>query len=320
MIPDRRLEVRLPRGVILRDPLLMSSGCWEFSELLRPGKSDPREFGGAVTKAVTPEERPGNPGIRIQQVGPSWMNSVGLKNPGIEKFNAEQLPKLLELGIGFFVNIAGHGIGEFAELVDRVEDRLVQLDEKPDAGSGQGMLGFEINLSCPNVDGANIATDQSLVEQTVRSCRSRTERFITAKLSPNVTHIAPFAKAAEACGADAVTIANTYNGVAIDVAARRSRFARPSAGTSGAPVLPLTLYHIWQCRKSLPELPIFGSGGITDTDSALQHLMAGASVLEIGSALFKSPRAPHEIQAGLMEYVDANGIKSISEIVGSFEG
>jgi dihydroorotate dehydrogenase (NAD+) catalytic subunit len=116
-----------------------------------------------------------------------------------------------------------------------------------------------------------------------------------------------------------VTIANTYNGVAIDTTTRRSRFARPSAGTSGAPVLPLTLYHIWQCHKALPDLAIFGSGGITDTDSALQHLMAGARVLEIGSALFKNPQAPHEIKAGLIEYMDAHDIKSIGEIVGSFQ-
>jgi dihydroorotate dehydrogenase (NAD+) catalytic subunit len=313
-----RLTIDLPRGLVLRDPLLMSSGCWEFSELRR-SKFEPHDFGGVITQAVTPEERAGNPGIRIQQVGPNWMNSVGLKNPGVEKFCAEQLPKLLEMGIGFFVNVAGHGVIEFAKLVQRIELVLAELNDPSDVGKGQGMLGYEVNLSCPNVDGANIATDESLVEQTVGGCRKATERFLTAKLSPNVTSTALFAKVAQEAGADAVTIANTYNGVAIDTTTRRSRFARPSAGTSGAPVLPLTLYHIWQCHKALPDLAIFGSGGITDTDSALQHLMAGARVLEIGSALFKNPQAPHEIKAGLIEYMDAHDIKSIGEIVGSFQ-
>jgi len=321
MSPDRRLQVTLPRGVVLRDPLLLASGCWEFSELLRPGKADPRQFGGVVTKAVTPEERAGNPGIRIQQVGPGWMNSVGLKNPGIEKWSAEQLPKLLELGLGFFVNIAGHTLADFVTLVWSVEERLAELAAKDTANKGTGMLGYELNLSCPNVDGGTLfATDLCVLQEVVLQTRRKTERLLVAKLSPNVTDITMFAAAAELAGADAVTIANTYNGVAIDTATRQSRFARPSAGTSGAPVLPLTLYHIWQCHCALPQLPIFGSGGIADADSALQHLMAGASVLEIGSALFKNPQAPHEIQAGLIDYLDRNRIGRIVDLVGTFEG
>jgi dihydroorotate dehydrogenase (NAD+) catalytic subunit len=318
MTQDPRLITSLPRGITLRDPLLMSSGCWEFSELLRPGKPDPRTFGGAITKAVTPEERPGNPGLRIMQTEVGWLNSVGLKNPGIDRFNAEQLPKLLELGIGFFVNIAGHCEGDFAELISRIEERLAELNAPDTAGEGIGMLGYEINLSCPNVDGANIATVAHLVEQTVTQCRATTQRFITAKLSPNVTDIVEFARAARESGADAVTIANTYNGVSIDTATRASRFARPRAGYSGAAVLPLTLYHIWNCHRALPELPIFGSGGITDADSAIQHMLAGATVLEMGSGLFRNPQLPQQIQAGLTKYLDEIGVSDLASLVGLY--
>ncbi|MDQ3022961.1 MAG: dihydroorotate dehydrogenase [bacterium] len=317
---DARLSVSLPRGVTLRDPLLMSSGCWEFADLLR-GKFDPLAFGGVVTKAVTPEERAGNSGVRIWPQRDGWLNSVGLKNPGVAKFSAEQLPKLLELGVGFFVNIAGFELDDFPELIGAVEQRVGELGASEQADEGVGLLGFELNLSCPNVShGTKFATHLPLLLETVAASRAASARLLVAKLSPNVTDIVPFAAAAQQAGADAVTIANTYNGVSIDVKTAASRFARPSAGYSGAAVLPLTLYHIWQCNCALPGLPIFGSGGIHDVDSAVQHLLAGATVLQIGSALFKNPNAPLEIQAGLSAYLDEHGHSGISEIVGAFKG
>jgi dihydroorotate dehydrogenase (NAD+) catalytic subunit len=319
-VSDARLEVRLPRGVKLRDPLLLSSGCWEFAELLRPGKPDPRVFGGVITKAVTPLEREGNPGTRIWPQGSGWLNSVGLKNPGIEKFCATQLPQLLELELGFFVNIAGFEVEDFPRLISEVEVCAAVVGGSNRAGEGVGLLGYELNLSCPNVGhGVMFAHDPQLIEEIVGACRDATARLVTAKLSPNVHGIATYAHAAADSGADAVTVANTYNGVSIDVATRRSRFHRPSAGYSGAAVLPLTLYHIRQVRAALPELPIFGSGGIHDLDSALQHLLAGATVLQLGSALFKQPQLPLELQAGLSAYLDESGFGTLSEVVGEFE-
>jgi dihydroorotate dehydrogenase (NAD+) catalytic subunit len=163
------------------------------------------------------------------------------------------------------------------------------------------------------------ATDCGLIDETVRLCRGNTERLLVVKLSPNVGEMRPFAAAARDAGADAVTIANTFNALDIDVQTRRSRFHRPSAGYSGPGVRPIVLYHVWQVHTALPELPIFGSGGIVDTDSALQYLLAGASVLLIGSGIFKNPGLPAEIQQGLTEYLDAHGVASVQDLVGTFD-
>jgi dihydroorotate dehydrogenase (NAD+) catalytic subunit len=319
MTHDPRLSVKLPRGVTLRDPLLLSSGCWEFAELLRPGRPDPRTFGGVITKAVTPEERAGNPGVRILPTPTGYLNSVGLKNPGIDKFCAEQLPVLLELGVGFFVNVAGHTEADFAMLIARVEERAAQLGDSTRAAEGAGLLGFELNLSCPNVDGGMFANDIRTFEQIIPASRKATDRLLIAKLSPDVTDIVVFARTSRELGADAVTVSNTYSGMWIDTITRKSKFARPSAGYSGAAVLPVALYRVWKVHRQFPDLPIFGSGGITDTDSAVQHLLAGSSVLELGSVLFRNANAPQEIQAGLSKYLDEHNVGSLSELVGAFE-
>ena len=319
MTHDSRLSVHLPRGVTLRDPLLLSSGCWEFADLLHQRIPDPRSYGGVITKAVTPEERAGNPGVRILPAGSGWMNSVGLKNPGIEKFCAEQLPKLLELGVGFFVNVAGHTEEDFAQLIAQVEEAAAQLGDSTKAAEGAGLLGFELNLSCPNVEGGLFATDLRTLERIIPQSRRATERLLVSKLSPDVTDIVSFARASQESGADAVTISNTYSGVTIDTATRQSRFARPSAGYSGAAVLPLALCRIWKVHRQLPELPIFGSGGITDADSVVQHLLAGASVLLLGSGLFKNKNLALEIQAGLREYLDEHDEPNLAGIVGTFQ-
>lgn len=314
---DPRLRVTLPRGVVLRDPVLISSGVQALGEAPRPGATDPRKHGGIITTALTRERREGNPGVKIRPLETGWLNSKGLRNPGSDAFVSSHLLELETSGVGFFVNLVGESPAGFAELVMQIDTAAEPTANDP--AQGRGLLGYELNLSCPNVDKTMFATDTGLIEETVRLCRSATERLLVVKLSPNVGDMRPFAAAAQSAGADAVTIANTFNALDIDVQTRRSRFHRPSAGYSGPGVRPIVLYHVWQVRSELPELPIFGSGGIVDTDSALQYLLAGASVLLVGSAIFKNPGLPEQLQRGLRAYLDEHGVAEVKDLVGTFD-
>lgn len=314
------LLTRLPRGVVLRDPLMLSSGCWNLDDR-RPGAVELTSLGAVVSKGLTREARSGNPGKRLLQLPTGWMNSNGLQNPGLEGFNAEVLPRLIESGAGFLVNIVGESVEEYAALISEVESAYAALGAPAEPGAGRGLLGFELNLSCPNVKLDNrFATDPGLLRETVGAARERTGRLISTKLSPNVTDLVPFAAAAQAGGSDTVTIANTFHGVFIETPSARSYFHRPSAGVSGPGTRPLVLYHIWRCHQALPELPILGSGGIVDLDSALQHLLAGASALQLGSGLFSNPALPRELQKGLTAFLSERGESELTAIVGTFKG
>jgi len=323
-------SVELPRGVVLRDPLLLASGCCGFGEDWAE-IVDPARIGGVITKAVSLEPRAGNPTPRLKETPAGLLNSIGLQNPGVERFCGEVVPRLEQLGITFIVNVVGHAPGEFGAVIDYVLQAqrnalLVDRQPVPDApqskdGVTVGFAGFELDLSCPNVEsGTMFATDEAVLRQTVALCRERTKALLIAKLSPNVTDIVPFARAAREAGADAVTIANTWNGMSIDIQKRRSHLGRPSAGLSGAAIRPATLYHVWRCHKALPDLPIIGSGGITDMDSAVQYLLAGATALQLGTGLFLNPALPLELQQGFAEYLDRQGMQKLADIIGTFEG
>jgi dihydroorotate dehydrogenase (NAD+) catalytic subunit len=317
-VPDPRLITRLPRGVVLRDPLLLASGCCgygeEYAELF-----DPASIGGVITKAVSPSPRAGNPTPRLHETPAGLLNCIGLQNPGVEAFVTSTVPRLVDRGVTFIVNVVGHTAAEFGDVVE-----IVEAVRTPDTRSGAtdttvGLAGYELDLSCPNVEsGTQFATDEALLHDTVGLCRERTEALLIAKLSPNVTDIAQYARAAQQAGADAVTIANTWAGVSIDIQTRRSHLARPSAGLSGPAIRAATLYQVWRCHRSLPELPILGSGGITDTDSAVQYLLAGATALQLGTGLFLDPMMPLKLQRGLIEYVDGQNEPDLATLVGAY--
>ncbi|MBN2081347.1 dihydroorotate dehydrogenase [bacterium] len=319
---DSRLRTALPRGITLRDPLLLASGCCgygeEYAELV-----DPASHGGVITKAVSPEPRAGNPTPRLCETPAGLLNCIGLQNPGVEAFAAEIMPRLTARGTSFIVNAVGHSPEEFARVVARVEQVLASdpacAPRLSAEGVNTGLCGYELDLSCPNVEsGTLFATDETVLARTVELGRRETERLLVAKLSPNVTDIVPFARCAREAGADAVTIANTFNGVSIDIATRQSNLARPSAGLSGPAIRAATLYHVWRCHRALPELPILGSGGITDADSAVQFLLAGATALQLGTGLFLNPRLVPEIQAGLSAYLDAQAEPDLRAIIGTY--
>jgi dihydroorotate dehydrogenase (NAD+) catalytic subunit len=304
---------------MLRDPLLLASGCCGYGEDYA-ALADPRLFGGVITKAVSLEPRLGNSGVRLRETPAGLLNCIGLQNPGIEKLTGEVLPRLIEAGFGFIVNVVGNSSADFAGLVRLVDAWHVASGLPDTAHTGQGLLGYELDLSCPNVEkGTQFATDEPLLRETTAMCRAETNRLVIAKLSPNVTDIRTFAAAAHESGADAVTISNTLSGISIDIRTRRSHLGRPSAGLSGAAIRPAVLYHVWRCRKAFPELPIIASGGIMDTDSAVQYLLAGATALQLGTGLFMNPALPLEIQAGLSAYLDSVPERSVGELVGRYD-
>ena len=318
---DTRLTTTLPRGTVLRDPLLLASGCCgygeEYADIV-----DPATFGGVITKAVSPEPRAGNPTPRLCETPAGLLNCIGLQNPGVAAFCDEVLPRLTERGVSFLVNAVGHAPEEFRDVVAAVE---VAVRGREDCqpwrmgGVSVGFGGFELDLSCPNVQsGTLFATDFDLLKRTVELCRGATEALMVAKLSPNVTDIVPYARAAREAGADAVTIANTFNGIAIDTWTRKSRVARPSAGLSGPAIRPAALYHVWRCHRALPDLPVVASGGITDTDSAVQFLLAGATALQLGTGLFLNPRLPADIRDGLAAWLDDQPEEQLSEVIGTY--
>jgi len=320
---DTRLTTKLPCGTVLRDPLLLASGCCgygeEYAEIV-----DPATYGGVITKAVSPEPRLGNDTPRLCETPAGLMNCIGLQNPGVQAFIDEIIPRLTARGVSFIVNAVGHEPDEFADVVMRVDEAVYGGPESNRPGTDgtgvtTGLSGIELDLSCPNVaSGTLFATDFNLLAETVALCRDASEAFMIAKLSPNVTDIVPYARVAMENGADAVTIANTFNGVSINTRTRRSNVSRPSAGLSGPAIRPAALYHVWRCHRALPQLPIIASGGITDTESAVQFLLAGATALQLGTGLFLNPKLPEEIRDGLSAWLDDQPEEMLSEVIGTY--
>jgi dihydroorotate dehydrogenase (NAD+) catalytic subunit len=321
------LCVKLPRGVILRDPLLLASGCCGYGEEYADIFS-PAEIGGVITKAVSMEPRAGNMPGRLWETPAGLLNCIGLQNPGIDVFTRDVVPQLFDGGFAFILNVVGNSSADFARVVERLEETLAALGK---AGSqyvasagGQvstGFIGYELDLSCPNVEkGTAFATDLDLLRETVSLCRKNTNALLVAKLAPNVTDIGDFARAAQEAGADAVTVANTWNAISINIATRRSRLSRASAGLSGGSIYPASLYQVWKCHRALPELPILASGGIMDADIAIQFLLAGGTALQLGTGLFVHPGCAMEIRQGILDYLAQQGEQTVSNIIGTYKG
>lgn len=287
----------------LRNPVLTASGTFGYGEEIA-AFMDIAQLGAVVCKTVTRASRAGNAPPRTCETAAGMLNAIGLQNVGIERFIAEKLPYLRQFSVPLIVNIAGETIEDFGFLAQLL--------------SGQeGVSALELNISCPNVaHGLDFATDPVLTEQVVAHARAATHLPVIAKLSPNVTDITLIARAAEAGGAHAVSLVNTFVGMAINIHTRRPRLSNISGGLSGPAIKPLALRAVYRCAQVL-SIPIIGIGGIMNAQDAIEFFIAGASAVQIGTATFVQPDAALEVIQGIETYLHQHRMDSIQNLIGS---
>ena len=301
------LSVRLG-PLRLANPVLVASGTFGYASELA-GLVDLPRLGGIVTKTVTLKPRPGNPPPRIVETPAGMLNAIGLQNVGLERFMADKLPYLAALDPVVLVSIMGYTTAEFVALAERLD------------GAG-GVDGLELNLSCPNVAygagaGARLfAHDAELTAEVVRAVRAVTTLPIVAKLGPDVADVAAIGRAAEAAGADALTVMNTIPGMVIDLERRRPALANVTGGLSGPAVRPIAVRLTYQLAGAV-GIPVVGAGGIMDHRDALQFLLAGACAVQVGTATFTNPRAALEVLDGLTSHLDAAGVARLTDLIGA---
>lgn len=302
-----RMEVSLG-SLRLRNPVLTASGTCGSGLELAPW-ADLSLLGGVVGKTVTREPRPGNDPPRTFETAAGMLNSIGLQNPGIDRFVDEVLPKVAAAGYVFVANVAGDSPEDFAALAARIDA----------AAQRHRVAGLEANLSCPNVAGGlDFSIDPALAARVVKGMRAATRLPLIAKLSPNVTDVRPLARACEEAGADAVSLVNTYLGAAVDWRRRAPVFGRVMAGLSGPAIKPLALYQVWRAASAV-KIPVVGIGGIESAEDALEFLCAGARAVQVGTALFRSPTAANELLAGMERLLEAEGVADVNDLVGTLK-
>jgi dihydroorotate dehydrogenase (NAD+) catalytic subunit len=274
--------------------LVNASGC--LDALTAPDVA--RSLDAFVTKTVTPLPRAGNEPVRIAEVETGMLNSIGLANPGIDSFLADNLPRLSELGIPIWVSVGGFSVDDYGDLCDRLDDR------------GEVAL-IELNVSCPNVDDVPAG-----VHEIVAAARVATRKPLYAKLSPATADIAEVAKAAQDAGADGLSLVNTILGLALDERTLRPVLGRPAGGLSGPALKPIALAAVFSCYRST-GLPIIGMGGIASGRDALEFAAAGASVVGLGTILFSDPAAPARIRAELDAEAAGVGVAEVDNAIGA---
>lgn len=273
---------RILCGVPLRNPVLAASGTFgygiEFAKIV-----DLNALGGLVTKGLSREPIAGNPAPRLWHTEGGMMNSVGLQNVGVREFVRQKLPKLRRYSVPIFANVFGYAIDDYVEVVRVLED-------------AEGLAGYELNVSCPNTKEGGIffSSDPALLAEVTAHVRKTARRPVIVKLSPNVARIEPFALAAEAAGADAISLINTLVSYALDTRTRKPRIAAGFAGLSGPAIKPLALRLVAEAVAAV-KIPVIGIGGIANGRDAAEFLLAGASAVEVGTATFIDPRAPQLI-------------------------
>lgn len=299
-----RLETKF-LGVDFKNPIVTSSGCFGFGLEYRD-YFDPNVLGGIVVKGLTMEPRDGNYGTRIAETPGGMLNCVGLENPGIDYFETHILKDMKEAGIttNIIANINGKTVEEYIEIAKRVE-KIKEVDI------------IELNISCPNVKDGGMAfgANPEVAGRVTREVRKVTTKPLVVKLSPNVTDIAYIAKVVEENGADAVSLINTLLGMAIDLKTKKPLLGNTFGGFSGPAVKPVALRMVYQVYKAV-NIPIVGMGGISSTEDALEFIMAGASMVSLGTGIFFNPVLPVEVAEGLQKYCEENNIENINELVG----
>ena len=292
-------------GLAMKNPVTTASGTFaagmEYSDFV-----DVSALGAVTTKGVSLNGWEGNASPRIAEVPSGMLNSIGLQNPGVAHLKSEELPWLREQGATTIVNVSGHSFDEYVQVIEALEEAPVDA--------------YEVNISCPNVDagGMTLGTHVPSVEQVVSLCREATSRPLIVKLTPNVTDITEIARAAEASGADAISLINTLLGMAIDAKRRRPVLARVVGGFSGPAVKPVALRMVWQCSKAV-SVPILGMGGVTTGTDAVEFMLAGATAVAVGTANFMNPQATVDVIDGIIDYCEKQGVNDVNDLIGALE-
>jgi dihydroorotate dehydrogenase (NAD+) catalytic subunit len=304
-------------GRVFQNPVVLASGTAGYGREVE-GVIDLDRVGGFVTKAVSPEAREGNPRMRVADFPGGMINAVGLANPGLDRIREDVIPWLAASypRTRKLINVVGRVADDFATVIMGLEEAL---------GTGpvdrsSAIDAYELNVSCPNVKagGMEFGSDPEALASVVAQARAVTRRPLFVKLSPTLASVEDAARVAETNGADGVTVINTIPGLVIDLRSRRPALSFGTGGVSGPGLLPIGVLATWRVHRAT-RLPIIGVGGIAAGEDALQYILAGASLVGIGTATMRDPRAPDRIVGELERYCDTEGVKSISELVGALE-
>jgi dihydroorotate dehydrogenase (NAD+) catalytic subunit len=299
--PDLSVDVGAVR---LKNPVLTASGTFGYGLEFLPFL-DLARLGGLVTKGLSPRPRKGNAPERIVETPAGMLNAIGLQNVGVDAFLTEKLPALRAHDTAVVANVFGETEAEYVEVCEKLD-------------AARGVAAIELNVSCPNTEagGMVFGNDPASLARITRACRRAARLPLWVKLSPNVTDIRELAKAAEAEGADALSLVNTFVGMAIDVDKRRPVLANVSGGLSGPAIRPLAVWMTWQVRRAV-SIPIVGMGGIMTARDAMEFIVAGATAIQVGTANFVNPRAAVDVAEGLAAWLQDHGVSSIREMVGA---
>lgn len=293
-------------GVHFKNRVLAASGTFGYGDECLD-LVDPSQLGGVITKSLSLKPREGNPPPRIAETASGMLNSIGLANIGVERFIAEKLPFLRTLDTAVIANIAASTVEEYCEVLQRLEKQ-------------EGVDGYEINISCPNVNegGLSFGTSCDATKEITSQLRALTKKLLIIKLTPNVTHISEFARVAEDAGADALTVVNTLVGMAVDVKTRKPKLSTVTGGLSGPAIKPIALAKVYEAAQVV-SIPIFGVGGIMTAEDAVEFLLVGASAVQVGTANYIDPAAGVKIAQGIVSYCEEHHIEDVGDLVGAMK-
>ncbi|WP_302961864.1 dihydroorotate dehydrogenase [uncultured Adlercreutzia sp.] len=292
-------------GLAMKNPVTVASGTFgagiEYNDFV-----DVAALGAVTTKGVSLNGWEGNASPRIAETASGMLNSIGLQNPGVAHLKEVELPWLAERGATTIVNVSGHSFDEYVAVIEALEEAPVHA--------------YEVNISCPNVDagGMTMGCHVPSVEKVVGMCRAATKRPLIVKLTPNVTDVAEIARAAEAAGADAISLINTLLGMAVDARTRTPKLARVVGGFSGPAVKPVALRMVWQVAQAV-DVPVLGMGGISTGEDAVEFMLAGATAVAVGTANFVNPEATMDVIDGIAAYCEEQGVADVNELIGALK-
>lgn len=303
MVPDLSVKIA---GIHFQNPVLAASGTFgygdEFDTFLNLS-----DLGGIVVKGTSAKPIAGNPPPRLFPTASGMLNAIGLENVGVDAFLRDKLPLLRRHRTNVIVNVFGFVLEDYVEVVEKLN-------------AAEGISAYELNISCPNTErgGMVFGTDRTLTHQLTAAVKKRSARPVFVKLSPNVTHISDIARAAEEGGADALSVANTFLAMAIDVKTFRPRLANITGGLSGPAIRPIVLRMVYEVCRAV-RIPVIALGGIESGEDAVEYLLAGAHAVQVGTANFADPRAPIRILGGLTRFMERRDFASLEQLIGKLE-